>query len=267
MITDYIAPFSSSACNLISCSHLTLKKFKIEKGFLDYWEIIIVISGSFSCKTDNNTEILKSGDVIFMPAFQQFERTIIEKLDFYHIRFMPNDSKSISANLPSGKIEFVNIDRINSTIEILIDIHKGMFDGYRDIEQHLLNDIFYQYYVEHRLKNFNKSTLVYDATVYRTINYFSEHLSENIKIYEIAQKCGITPTGLILKFKRVTGLSPVNYLIALRMSLARQLLQESSLNIAEIAIKCGYENAYYFSNAFKKHNNMSPTIYKKKFII
>jgi len=229
--------------------------------------MIIVCNGSFTCTFDDKTEIINAGDVIFMPAYQKFERTIIDKLDFYHIRFMPNESKSISANMPFGKIEFKNNERIQSSIKFLKDVHKSIFDGYRDIEQHILNDIFYQYYIEHRLKNFNKSPLTYDATVYRTINYFSEHLSEHIKINEVAQKYSITPTGLILKFKRATGVSPINYLISLRMALAQQLLQESSLSIAEIAAKCGYENPYYFSNAFKKYNNFSPTVYKKKFII
>lgn len=267
MIPDYIKQSPLSICNLISCSHLTLEKFRIEEGSLDYWEMIIVCNGSFSCKIGNTTETLKSGDIFFLPVSQKFQRIIHEKLDIYLVRFMPDERKFVALKMPVGKIEFINTERIQNSINILKNIHRELFDGYRDAQQHIIDDILYQYYFEHRTKTFNKPQIARDRTVHRITNYFCAHLSENIKIIEIAEKFGITTAGLILKFKKNTGLSPSNYLILLRMELARKLLLQSTLSITEIAVKCGYENTFYFSNAFKKHNNMTPTFYRKTFLI
>lgn len=61
-------------------------------------------------------------------------------------------------------------------------------------------------------------------------------------------------------FKKETGLSPLDYLTALRMEHAQRLLSTNrSLPVAEIARMCGYENALYFSRVFKKHCGCAPS--------
>lgn len=67
---------------------------------------------------------------------------------------------------------------------------------------------------------------------------------------------------LIGRFKAETGFTPIDYLIRLRMSRAKQFLSNTDLPISVIAAKVGYEDIYYFSNAFHKACGCSPTVYR-----
>jgi len=60
------------------------------------------------------------------------------------------------------------------------------------------------------------------------------------------------------------GCTPSEFLIQIRMRHAKHLLLQGKKRINEIAILCGYNNAYYFSNAFKKVYHVPPSKYREK---
>lgn len=65
-------------------------------------------------------------------------------------------------------------------------------------------------------------------------------------------------------FKKEMGMSPLDYLISLRMKNAEQLLMATwpdRYSVAEVAAMCGYHNALYFSRVFKKYYGLSPKNY------
>jgi transcriptional regulator GlxA family with amidase domain len=63
-------------------------------------------------------------------------------------------------------------------------------------------------------------------------------------------------------FKQVTGLSPNQYYLNLRLNKAKALLVNTDLSIVEISNLTGFENLFYFSNYFKKKNGVSPILYR-----
>ena len=65
-------------------------------------------------------------------------------------------------------------------------------------------------------------------------------------------------------FKEFTGYAPLQYLQELRLQRSKQLLASTNLSLAEIADRVGYDNADYFSAAFKKKNHITPTNFRKK---
>lgn len=64
-------------------------------------------------------------------------------------------------------------------------------------------------------------------------------------------------------FKELTGESPNQYHINLRLERAKQLLEITLLNISEIAFQTGFETVSYFSKLFKKKNGVSPKAYRE----
>lgn len=62
----------------------------------------------------------------------------------------------------------------------------------------------------------------------------------------------------------MTGVSPINYLILIRLQQARQLLMTEEYPIKEIARAVGYEDAYHFSKSFKKQYGVSPSALRQK---
>lgn len=65
-------------------------------------------------------------------------------------------------------------------------------------------------------------------------------------------------------FKEKTGRTPLAYLTMLRINKARMLLAESSFSgVADVAVKCGFSDSFYFSTCFKKVVGCSPLQYRQ----
>lgn len=96
----------------------------------------------------------------------------------------------------------------------------------------------------------------------RALAYMDEHLSENIRINDIAAHIGIDRSYLTAIFRNALSLSPKEYLVHYRVNRACMLLRDPSRKISEIARAVGYEDALAFSRAFKKSRGISPSEYR-----
>ncbi len=98
----------------------------------------------------------------------------------------------------------------------------------------------------------------------RATHYFYEHYNEPIKIEQYAEAHMMSACWFIQNFKRITKITPMQYVVSLRITNAMQLLDTTNYRIAEIAEAVGYENALYFSRLFRRHVGMSPREYKHR---
>lgn len=92
-----------------------------------------------------------------------------------------------------------------------------------------------------------------------TIYYLENNYQSEITLEKLALDQFISPTYLSKIFKEATGVSPINYLIALRLRRAKELLEDDKLPIKEVASTVGYQDAYHFSKSFKKQFGMAPS--------
>ena len=103
-----------------------------------------------------------------------------------------------------------------------------------------------------------------DSDVSYVIHYMMDHLSEQIRVQDLAANLHISRIGLLEKFKKHVGCTLSDYLIGLRMRRAKYLLLESDMRVNEISAACGYNNAYYFSAAFKTYCGQTPLEYRRE---
>ena len=82
---------------------------------------------------------------------------------------------------------------------------------------------------------------------------------------EYARMCGLSKSHFIRLFHKCTGMAPQKYLTALAMREAKHLLKSN--NVSDTADILGYTDAFYFSRVFKKHIGISPSEYKKSFML
>ncbi|MCK5844641.1 MAG: helix-turn-helix transcriptional regulator [Victivallales bacterium] len=75
----------------------------------------------------------------------------------------------------------------------------------------------------------------------------------------LAKTAGLSVSRFCAEFKRVVGVSPIEYLIRNRMRQARYLLEDRNRNISEVADILGYSDIFQFSKQFKKHFGASPS--------
>ena len=96
-------------------------------------------------------------------------------------------------------------------------------------------------------------------------DYIQTNLEENLDLATLAQLAGISSFYFIRLFKSSTGLTPYQYIFQQKMELAKQLLKDSNLAIAEIALSCGYASQSSFSTAFRKFVGTTPKSYRDQF--
>ena len=94
------------------------------------------------------------------------------------------------------------------------------------------------------------------------VRYINNHFSEKIRIQDLAKRIGISRSYLVKLVKQVTGMSPQEYLIEIRMRRASDLLSRSNDPIQTIAAECGYDDALAFSKVFKSKFGVNPSEYR-----
>ncbi|MCL2099446.1 MAG: AraC family transcriptional regulator [Oscillospiraceae bacterium] len=95
-------------------------------------------------------------------------------------------------------------------------------------------------------------------------NYINNHYSQKINMLELAELSGYSYHHFRHLFKQNSGVSPLNYIINLRIENAKQLLAAQNNTISDIAYSCGFANSSEFGTVFKKIVNMTPSEYRKK---
>jgi len=93
--------------------------------------------------------------------------------------------------------------------------------------------------------------------------YLLEHLAERITIENLYKQFLMNPTTLKNVFRNVYGTSIAAHIKQHRMEKAANLLQETDMTIARIALDVGYESQSRFAAAFKETYDVLPTAYRK----
>ncbi|MBN2509337.1 MAG: response regulator [Spirochaetales bacterium] len=93
--------------------------------------------------------------------------------------------------------------------------------------------------------------------------FIDEHFSrQNISLADTAAHVNISPNHFSTIFSQETGETFIEYLTAVRIQKAQQLLKDTAMKCADIAFEVGYSDSHYFSFIFKKHTGMSPREYR-----
>lgn len=93
--------------------------------------------------------------------------------------------------------------------------------------------------------------------------YINNHYTEDITLELLSEKAFMNKFYLVHAFKQYKGISPINYLIRLRIKNAKELLETTNYSISQISSSCGFSSQSYFSQVFKKETGMTPNEYRK----
>lgn len=96
------------------------------------------------------------------------------------------------------------------------------------------------------------------SSIYKSITYMEEHLTEALTLKKLSSHAGLSLTYFCEQFKIVTGLSPWDYLTNLRLEKAKTLLSSTDFPVSEIAFKSGFCDNSYLSKIFKAREGISP---------
>jgi len=94
----------------------------------------------------------------------------------------------------------------------------------------------------------------------KVISYMIENHSRNLTLNGLSEYAGVSKSYLGFLFRSVTGRSPIDYLIEIRINMAKNLLKDG-LSVTETSSLVGFNDIYYFSRAFRKREGICPSKY------
>lgn len=102
----------------------------------------------------------------------------------------------------------------------------------------------------------------------RVQSYITDHITERIRLIDLANIIGMTESSFSRFFKLHTGMSVSDYIINMRLGEASRRLVYTKMSVSEICYECGFNNVSHFSRCFRERKNCTPSefraMYKQK---
>lgn len=96
--------------------------------------------------------------------------------------------------------------------------------------------------------------------------YIDKNYTEKLTLESLATICHGSPYHMHRTFKKIKGITPVEYIQQVRVHEAKQLLMQTNKAIGDIAICVGMMNTPYFITLFKKKTGLTPSQFRQMHI-
>lgn len=234
-------------------------------GFL---EIFFYEKGKGALEIDNKKIQISAGDVFVINSgtiHRQYSTS--EPLVYYNIalsnftykNFGPN---SISNN-PYEKIFLKNDNKILfSLLKKLENERRKKNVGYLhtySVIYEVLNQIL------NSLSSCVKNSLEEkDSIIQKVRDYIVLNFKNELSIEELSKRFFVSKSHLSHTFKNKYGVSPIKYLMLMRLDFAKNLLTKTNKTVTEISLESGFSNSNYFSYYFSKTTGLSPSDFRNQ---
>ncbi|GGF74394.1 AraC family transcriptional regulator [Paenibacillus albidus] len=248
----------------------TLPNHQAGPKIYDYYLLHFIVSGSGTFRTEQRTYELGAGDC-FLIHPGQLVSYVSDPRQPWHYRwaaFTGIEADSLVLRAGFTPLQPVLSAGEESTIPGALE---GMMQAfYANKESADLTSLGYLYLIvgeaAERLSPFSRlsgAESQVKRTVKQMIHYMAAQYAHPVSIEQMCASLGYNRAYLSRIFKQETGLSPVTYLLKLRIEKSRQLLRERpELSVEQVAASVGMTDALYFSRQFRRFCAESPTSYR-----
>jgi len=233
----------------LSFQILTIDRFLHNEGFFSvkarpYAALSFRVSGTGDFKIGNKSSIVKPGDVLFIPSDLPYE---VE----YSV------SESIVIHLQSCNYCEAEAFSVENPSEVSLLFLRLLEDWH---ERHSVNGAKAAVYGILEKIERDKMMSIEETAFARCLRYVDDNFCDpSLDIGTVCNEGFISVSSLQRAFAQHVGMSPMQYVIKLRMDKALGLLMENSLSVKEISLRCGFSDEKYFSRAFKKRYGYPPS--------
>lgn len=155
---------------------------------------------------------------------------------------------------------------INQDIMIYIkkfmDEYENKKVGYNQMLESLSTIITHQLIRSVLKINTPKDILIDKFEIEKVIEYMNQNFVEKLTVGRLSKLVNMSESHFIRIFKKETKLSPIEYLIKLRIDKSKKLLRDSAKSITEIALQCGFNSSSHFSTCFVRQIGNTPKEYQ-----
>lgn len=104
-----------------------------------------------------------------------------------------------------------------------------------------------------------------DALIVRCQEWAAYHYAEAVPVATMVRLSGLPERTFVRRFSAATGMSPLDYIHALRLEEAKQILETQELPVETVALEVGYQDNGFFGRMFRRRVGMTPGQYRKRF--
>ena len=102
--------------------------------------------------------------------------------------------------------------------------------------------------------------------IQRATDYILSNLSMDLTVKDVEEHVSFSPEYFSKLFKKETGENVKNYILRVKVDAAKDMLKTPNIPISIIASELGYSNFSHFTQMFRKHESITPSEYRKKFL-
>jgi transcriptional regulator GlxA family with amidase domain len=104
-----------------------------------------------------------------------------------------------------------------------------------------------------------------DAAIRRSIDWIDANIAAPNPVMAMADVSGLTRRTFARRFRTATGKRPIEYVHALRIERARQLIESGASPIDDVGYQVGYEDPTFFRRLFRRAIGLTPAAYRRKY--
>ena len=241
------------------------------KGRLDY-QLLYIASGQAHFYFEKDKETIVTAGHMVLYRHKQMQKYVYyntDQTEVYWVHFTGSDVKKILRKhnisdkthvIYSGtSLEYTRIFK-----QMIYELQLCQAE-YSQLLSMLLETIFI---LLHRqlLKDKTPKNEYIDSEMELATQYFNENYNTDINIEGYASSRGMSVSWFIRSYKHYANITPMQYIVSLRVINAQLLLETTNYSISEIGAIVGYDNPLYFSRIFRKQHGVSPRQYRNNIL-
>ena len=238
-----------------------------------FTEIFYVVKGQGKFLVNSNEIIVNEDDLILVnPNVSHTESSINNNESFEYIVLGVNGLQFLNeTTLDNGKHHEFSIHNyyeykheVLFYLKTILNEVRNEEKDYESICQNLLEVL-----IINLVRRTNKNILIAPT---KKVNkecqfieqYNNDNFKEDITLDTLSELTYLNKYYIVHSFKKYKNISPINYLNAVRIEEAKNLLATTDYSVAHISNLIGFSSQSYFSQVFKKDADMTPNVYRKK---
>lgn len=181
-----------------------------------------------------------------------------------HCRFDSLDAKILISLLPK-LIHISKATKLTKLVEMIIEESIQRPPGYAQVLGRLLEVLLIEAFRTQINTPATAGLLagLADERLATAIRIMHQDVDEPTTVAQLAKAAAMSRSAFFKRFSQAVGVTPMEYQIAWRMTIAKDLLKKQSYSMSEIADRVGYQSASAFSFAFTKYTGISPSKLKR----
>lgn len=184
----------------------------------------------------------------------------VNYLNEYHPRGNANASWDISFKFTHLDNNRVLADVINKMVEVCRE---------QTVTKDILADLTMKELIIRLLQLQNlydvrENDQKHDNGFSQLIQYIKENLHNHIDIDQLCRKVYMSRSHFFRTFKKEYGITPVQFIIAERLKLAKALMTGTRMSVQQVCLESGFEDTNNFIKLFKRTEGMTPGAYRNK---